>query len=119
MTPSQTLADGSYLTSIYALENRKAKRDGQPARVVEYRLDDPALADEDQRYRLITTLLDHEQAPASELAGLYPERWELESALDELKLTTAAPGWCCAQRLQTASTTKRMGTSPPTTRSAE
>jgi Transposase DDE domain len=37
----QTLPDGSYLTSIHALKDRKAKRDGQPARVIEYQLDDP------------------------------------------------------------------------------
>jgi hypothetical protein len=87
----QTLPDRSYLTSIHALENRKAKRDGEPARVIEYRLDDPALAEEDQRYRLITTILDPEQAPASELAALYPQRWELESALDELKTHQRGP----------------------------
>ena len=36
-------------------------------------------------YRLITTILDPEQAPATELAALYHERWEIETALDELK----------------------------------
>jgi IS4 transposase len=36
-------------------------------------------------YRLITTILDHEQAPAKELAALYHERWEIETTLDELK----------------------------------
>jgi IS4 transposase len=36
-------------------------------------------------YRLITTILDHEQASAKELAALYHERWEIETALDELK----------------------------------
>ena len=36
-------------------------------------------------YRLITTILDHEQAPARELAALYHERWEIETTLDELK----------------------------------
>lgn len=87
----QTLADGSYLTTAYALKNRKTKRDGVQARVVEYRLDDPALADEDQRYRLLTTLLDPKAAPASELAALYPQRWELESALDELKTHQRGP----------------------------
>jgi hypothetical protein len=87
----QTLQDGSYLTSIYALKNRKAKRDGTQARVIEYRLDDPALAEEDQRYRLITTLLDPDAAPANELAALYPQRWELESALDELKTHQRGP----------------------------
>jgi hypothetical protein len=87
----QTLADGSYLTSIYALKNRKARRDGDRARVVEYQLDDPALADEDQRYRLITTILDPDAGPAAELAALYPQRWELESALDELKTHQRGP----------------------------
>jgi hypothetical protein len=87
----QTLEDGSYLTSIYALKNRKAKRDGTHARVVEYQLDDPALADEEQRYRLITTILSPDAAPANELAALYPQRWELESALDELKTHQRGP----------------------------
>src|SRR5205085_7338525 len=36
-------------------------------------------------YRLITTILDPTQAPARELAALYHERWEIETALDELK----------------------------------
>jgi hypothetical protein len=36
-------------------------------------------------YRLITTILDPDHAPARELAALYHERWEIETALDELK----------------------------------
>jgi hypothetical protein len=87
----QRLADGSYLTSIHALKDRRARRNGEPARVIEYRLDDPALADADQRYRLITTILDPDAGPANELAALYPERWELESALDELKTHQRGP----------------------------
>ena len=87
----ETLADGSYLTSIYALKDRKAKRDGARVRVIEYQLEDPVLAESEQRYRLITTLLDPGQAPATELAALYPERWELESALDELKTHQRGP----------------------------
>jgi hypothetical protein len=34
---------------------------------------------------LATTILDYRQAPAKELAALYHERWEIETALDELK----------------------------------
>ena len=30
-------------------------------------------------------VLDHQQAPAKELAALYHERWEIETTLDELK----------------------------------
>jgi hypothetical protein len=36
-------------------------------------------------YRLLTTILDPDAAPAHELAVLYHERWEIETALDELK----------------------------------
>lgn len=47
-----------------------------------YRLEDhPAKPS----YRLLTTLLDPEKNPAEDLAALYPERWEIEGAFDELK----------------------------------
>ena len=36
-------------------------------------------------YRLITTILDPQAAPAVDLAALYHERWDIEGALDELK----------------------------------
>jgi hypothetical protein len=36
-------------------------------------------------------MLDPDTAPASELAALYPQRWELESALDELKTHQRGP----------------------------
>ncbi len=36
-------------------------------------------------YRLITTILDPTQAPAKQPAALYHQRWEIETALDELK----------------------------------
>jgi hypothetical protein len=87
----ETLPDGSYLTSIYALKNRRAKRDGARARVIEYELDDPGRAANDTRYRLLTTILDPEQAPAQELAPLYTQRWEFEGALDELKVHQRGP----------------------------
>lgn len=87
----QALHDGSYLTHISKDNHGRARRRGPQARVVEYRLDDPALADDDQRYRLLTTILDPSAAPASELAALYPQRWELESALDELKTHQRGP----------------------------
>ena len=86
------LSDDSYLTTIYPSQTaRRAKRDGELARVIEYRIDDPVLSEEDQRYRLITTLLEAESAPARELGALYPQRWELESALGELKTHQRGP----------------------------
>ncbi|MBV8998216.1 MAG: IS4 family transposase [Solirubrobacterales bacterium] len=86
------LADGSYLSTLYPSQKAQhERRGGAPARVIEYSIDEPALATEDQRYRLITTILDPDQAPARELAALYPQRWELESALDELKTHQRGP----------------------------
>lgn len=52
-------------------------------RVIEYRLKDVPGAE--PIYRLITTILDPAVVPARELAALCHERWEIETALDELK----------------------------------
>jgi hypothetical protein len=88
----QTLGDGSYLTHIAKDNHGRKRADAVQVRVVEYQLDDPALTgQEEQRYRLITTILDPDNGPASELAALYPQRWELESALDELKTHQRGP----------------------------
>lgn len=78
------LPDGSYLSRIYAsASDRRNQRKAIVVRVIEYRLQD--VKDAEPIYRLITTILDHTQAPAKELAALYHERWEIETALDELK----------------------------------
>jgi hypothetical protein len=80
----QRLADGSYLSAIYPSErDRRHKTNGIVLRVIEYVLD--GVAGADPFYRLVTTILDPEQAPAKELAALYHERWEIESTLDEVK----------------------------------
>jgi IS4 transposase len=78
------LPDGSYLSRIYASERDwRHKSNGIVVRVIDYELD--GVVDAEPIYRLVTTILDHERAPAKELAALYQERWEIETALDELK----------------------------------
>jgi hypothetical protein len=78
------LPDGSSLSRIYAsTSDRRNERNGIVVRVIDYRLKD--VEGSEPLYRLITTILDHEQAPARELAALYHERWEIETTLDELK----------------------------------
>ena len=78
------LPDGSYLSRVYASEkDRRHGRDGVIVRVIEYTLE--GVPGAEPIYRLLTTVLDHEAAPAEELAALYHERWEIETALDELK----------------------------------
>lgn len=78
------LPDGSYLSHIYPSERDwRKKTNGVVVRVIDYRLE--GVADAEPLYRLVTTLLDHKQAPATELAALYHERWDIETAFDELK----------------------------------
>jgi hypothetical protein len=87
------LADGSYLSRIYAARDQRAKRDPIVVRVVEYTLGkDPGRHQQPGPYRLLTTILDPDQAPAAELAALYHQRWEFETALDELKTHQRGPG---------------------------
>lgn len=76
--------DGSYLSKVYPSEkDRRHDTNGIIVRAVDYRLKGVPKAE--PRYRVITTILDPEEAPAPELAALYHERWEIETAFDELK----------------------------------
>jgi hypothetical protein len=77
----KNLPDGSFLAKIYPSE-RDSRNDlnGIEVRLIEYRI-----KGKDEIYRLITTMLDHNEAPAEELAALYCERWIIEIAYDELK----------------------------------
>jgi hypothetical protein len=82
----EVLHDGSYLSRLLP-GTTAARRGGTAAvtvRVVEYTIDD-GRAPEGEHYRLVTTLLDPHEAPAAELAELYAQRWEFETALDEIK----------------------------------
>src|SRR6266498_1056390 len=73
------LPDGSFLSDL----------DGLAVRIIDAELtvtgtDDSRVRD---RYRLITTLLDHDHHPATELVRLYHERWEIEIAYLALRHT--------------------------------
>lgn len=77
----QRLPDGSWL-SHFRPNREKGKPMGEPVpvRVIEYRIKGSEAA-----IRIITSILDCRAAPADELAALYHERWEFETALDEFK----------------------------------
>jgi hypothetical protein len=84
--PVETLLeDGSYLSVLRpaGVGPAKAAEQGISVRVIEYAM--PGAADAQTRYRLLTTLLDPNEAPAMELAALYHQRWEIEAVFDELK----------------------------------
>jgi hypothetical protein len=76
------LPDGSYLSELGGLTMRIIEADvtmrgADGTRIVE-------------RYRLVTTLLDHHRYPAQALIRLYHERWEIESAYLALRHTMLA-----------------------------
>ena len=73
------LPDGSYLSNL----------DGLQVRIIEADLTVTGMDGSRvrQRYRLVTTLLDHHRFPAEDLIDLYHERWEIESAYLALRHT--------------------------------
>lgn len=93
------LSDGSYLALIYAAglsavrrarlaEQAKAGRDiptdlARVVRVVEYTV--PDRNPDGELIVVITTVTDPHELPALDLAQAYHQRWEEESALDEIK----------------------------------
>jgi hypothetical protein len=81
----EVLPDGSYLSRLVPGHHGPLRTAGPvTVRVVEYTIDD-GTAPESEHYRLVTTLTGAERAPAAELAALYAQRWEFETALDEIK----------------------------------
>ena len=79
----ERLPDGTYLAQIRPSKGPWAPGQRPPpilVRVIEYRL-----AGSGQLYRLATSLLEPQHAPARELARLYARRWMFETAADELK----------------------------------
>jgi Transposase DDE domain len=89
----QVLADGSWRSRMGVPSQRSHHRRHQPipVRVIDYTLADAGRRSSVDRYRLVTTILDPALAPADELAALYTQRWEIETALGELKTTQRGP----------------------------
>lgn len=83
----QTLPDDSWLATI----RLSTDRDKQPVtvRVIDYTIDDGR--QHPGSYRLFTSILDPTQASATELAAAYVQRWEIETAFDELKSHQRGP----------------------------
>jgi hypothetical protein len=93
----EELPDGSYLSVLVDPRLAAKRRDqvaknvrnpvevtGHAVRVIEYEVRGRG-SEEPEIYRLITTILDSDEASAVELAEAYHHRWELESSFDEVK----------------------------------
>jgi hypothetical protein len=83
------LPDGSWLGWLKAGSGPRRKLEPMLVRVLDYGIDDGRANPE--TYRLFTTLLDPQEAPATHLAAAYRDRWELESTFDELKTHQRGP----------------------------
>jgi hypothetical protein len=79
----ETLDDGSWLAELRPSGNAGRHAEPLTVRVIDYQIDDGRPNDE--IYRLLTTILDPDDASAVELALAYAQRWEIEGAFDELK----------------------------------
>ena len=98
-----TLPDGSYLSEIKSFTGPGKTRipidtiadpmlaTHIPVRVIEYqiRTDDATLT---EPVRLITTILDPDEADAHTLANAYSQRWEIETSFRELECQLLEPG---------------------------
>lgn len=80
----QRLPDGSYL-------GRLSPRGGPAKQVRVIRFTLTFRSGKIEHYRLITTILDHRRAPATELAHLYAKRWVIETMFDEMKVRIGGP----------------------------
>lgn len=107
LPPITEHADGSYTSVLLAparqspirisarhrsggdphLEHQLLAEHGTPCRVIEYQIEGSS-----EPYRIITTMLDHTDSPAPEIAALYHERWEIENTFDEIEIHQIAHG---------------------------
>ena len=86
----EDLADGSWLAELRRPARRRGTREPMLVRVIDYTHRRRPRRTR-HRYRLFTTLLDPDEAPAAELAAAYAQRWEIELAFDELKTHQRGP----------------------------
>jgi hypothetical protein len=81
------LGDGSWLAHLRPSNDHVSEP--MLARVIDYTVEDGR--DNPTVYRLLTTMLDPDEAPADQLALAYAQRWEIESVFDELKTHQRGP----------------------------
>lgn len=90
--PAATLSDGTQLVWVRPSDYGRRKRGERVlVRLIRYTLEDANRAGHRIEHRLITSLLDPEQAGAEELVVAYHSRWEFELTVDEIKSHQRVP----------------------------
>jgi hypothetical protein len=90
---------GQSLTELADALDDKGRPLAHLARVIEYEVPDRAGNGSGELITLLTTILDPDQARADELAAAYHQRWEEETANDQLKTHLRGPGRVLRSRL--------------------
>jgi len=85
----EPLPDGSWISEVFDSRADRKREHGTRVRVIEYTIEDGR--EPSGPYRLVTTITDPADAPATELAASYAQRWEIETAFDELKTHQRGP----------------------------
>ncbi len=85
----ETLDDGTWIGELRPGGNAGRHAMAHRVRVIDYQVDDGR--SNDNTYRLFTTILDPTDASAVDLAAAYAQRWEIETAFDELKTHQRGP----------------------------
>ena len=85
----ETLDDGTWIGELRPSGNTDGTGEPHRVRVIDYQVDDGRA--NDTTYRLLTTILDPTDASAVDLAAAYAQRWEIETAFDELKTHQRGP----------------------------
>jgi hypothetical protein len=101
LEPISVLPDGSYLAEISNKSSRSSATriplssvpasphlaTHIPVRIIEYQIEGHTDSDgKSETFRLITSILDADQASAVELATAYHQRWEIETAFREIEI---------------------------------
>ena len=113
----ETLPDGSWLARIVATSGvNRSSTSPLNVRVVDYTIDDGR--DNPEQYRLLTTILDPNQASATELAVLTRSVGKSRASSTNSNPINAAPGRCCARNPPSWCSRRSGGTRAATTPSA-
>jgi hypothetical protein len=85
----EVLDDGTWIGELRPGGNAGRHAEPHRVRVIDYTIDDGRT--NDTTYRLLTTIVDPNDASAVDLAAAYAQRWEIETAFDELKTHQRGP----------------------------
>jgi len=83
----EILPDGSYLSILTSSYDKKKKKKVRVIELLSKCIDPQTGEEKEEIYRFITNILDHNMLPAKDALIIYQDRWEIETAFKELKIS--------------------------------